>query len=129
MFPLSLPASTAVALGPADIALVRDLGWTDDEFPRDFAVRAPFFAIVDRDRAVSLCFTARLTARAAEAGVTTHPDHRGRGHAATVVAAWARAIRASGRIPLYSTSWTNAASQSVARKLGLIHYASDFSVT
>ncbi|HZS91689.1 MAG TPA: GNAT family N-acetyltransferase, partial [Chloroflexota bacterium] len=45
-----------------------------------------------------------------------------------VVAGWARAIRASGRIPLYSTSWDNHASQAVARKLGLVQYGTDLSL-
>jgi hypothetical protein len=45
-----------------------------------------------------------------------------------VTAAWAAAIRASGRIPLYSTSWSNTGSLAVARKLGLSVYASDWSV-
>jgi hypothetical protein len=39
-----------------------------------------------------------------------------------VVAAWAQAVRASGRIPGYGTSWDNLASQTVARKLGLVPY-------
>ncbi len=59
----------------------------------------------------------------------TAADYRGRGYAATVTAAWALAIRASGRIPLYSTSWDNTASLAVARKLGLIAYASDWSLS
>ena len=49
-FPPDLPPSAAIQLGPADLSLVRDLGWTDDEFPRDFAVRAPFLAIVESGR-------------------------------------------------------------------------------
>ena len=48
-------------------------------------------------------------------------------HAAAVVAAWAAAVRASGRLPLYSTSWDNVASQGVARKLGLVLYGADLS--
>jgi len=37
-------------------------------------------------------------------------------------------MRASGRSPLYSTSWTNTASLAVADKLGLVAYASDWSI-
>jgi REP element-mobilizing transposase RayT len=46
----------------------------------------------------------------------------------TITAAWALAMRGSGRIPLYSTSWMNTASLAVARKLGLVAYASDWSI-
>jgi predicted GNAT family acetyltransferase len=60
--------------------------------------------------------------------VETLEGYRGRGHAPAAVAAWARAVRATGRIPLYSTSWDNLASQAVARKLGLIPYGADFSL-
>ena len=81
------------------------------------------------ERAVSICGSARITSRAHEAGVETHPDFRGRGHAVKVVAAWARAVREDGRIPLYSTSWENEASRDVARKLGLVQYGVTFHVT
>ena len=47
---------------------------------------------------------------------------------AAAVAAWALAVRKEGRIPLYSTSWDNLASRSVARKLDLILYGTDFSI-
>jgi predicted GNAT family acetyltransferase len=85
-------------------------------------------AVVADDAAVSLCFSARLTERAAEAGVETLEGYRGRGYAPAVVLAWAQAIRASGRVPLYSTSWDNRASQAVARKLGLVQYGVDLSL-
>jgi len=60
--------------------------------------------------------------------VETVLAYRGRGYANTVVAAWARDILATGRMPLYSTSWQNLASQAVARKLGLIQYGTDVSL-
>jgi len=34
-----------------------------------------------------------------------------------------------GAIPLFSTSWENAASQAVAKKLRLAQYGADFHVT
>ena len=78
---------------------------------------------------VSVCFCAtRNSEFAIEAGLETAAAFRRRGFGARVTAAWASAIRASGRIPLYSTSWNNPASLAVARKLGLIPYASDWSV-
>ncbi len=89
----------------------------------------PFAALLQNGRAVSLCATVRTTRRADEAGVDTHPDFRGRGFAGHVVAAWARAVGRLGRIPLYSTSWENEASQAVARKLGLIQFGAALHVT
>jgi predicted GNAT family acetyltransferase len=71
----------------------------------------------------------RRTARAHEAGVETHPAFRGRGFAVRAVAAWARAVRATGVLPLYSTSWENHGSRGVARRLGLVQLGSDLHVT
>lgn len=90
--------------------------------------REPCLAMIVDGAAVSLCFSSRLTARVAEAGLETDADYRGHGYAGAVVAAWARAVRASGRMPLYSTSWDNQASRAVARKLGLIQYGTDISI-
>lgn len=66
---------------------------------------------------------------AADAGLETAEAYRGRGFGAHVTAAWAAEIRASGRMPLYSTFWDNHASLAVARKLGLLAYASSWSLT
>jgi len=91
-------------------------GWTASELPE----RSPIMAIVVDGAPVSVCFCSRLADRAAAAGVDTAAAFRQRGFAAAVTAAWATAIRASGRVPLYSTTWDNAGSLGVARKLGLV---------
>ncbi len=85
----------------------------------------PCFAVVQDGAAVSVCFSSRIGPAVCEAGVETLPAFRRRGYAATVTAAWAAAIRDSGRTPLYSTSWGNLASQGVARRLGLTMFGAD----
>lgn len=100
-------------------------GWVPGEIA---AGSGPVLAMLVDGDPVSVCFCARRGEAAAEAGVDTAEAFRGRGHAPRVTAAWALAIRATGRVPLYSTAWTNAASLAVARKLGLTAYASDWSV-
>jgi RimJ/RimL family protein N-acetyltransferase len=89
----------------------------------------PLMALVIDDDAVSVCASVRITTRAHEAGVETAPSHRGRGYAARVAAAWAIRVRALGAEPLYSTSWENATSRAVARKLALVHFGNDLHVT
>ncbi len=100
-------------------------GWRAGEIP----YRTPIVALMDDGDAVSVCFCARRSDLAAEAGVETAIAYRGRGLAPRVTAGWAMAIRASGRVPLYSTSWDNSASLSVARKLGLVSYACSWSIS
>ncbi|MDE0630202.1 MAG: GNAT family N-acetyltransferase [Caldilineaceae bacterium] len=99
-------------------------GWTAAEIPG----RSPIVAVVEDGYAVSICFCARRSDTAAEAGLETAAAFRGRGLGPQVAAAWAWAVRASGRVPLYSTSWENGASLAVARKLGLVAYASGWSL-
>jgi hypothetical protein len=111
-----------------DAALIEDVeclqgsfnGWTADEL----AGRSPIMAIVENGVPISICFCARVSELNAEAGVETAPAFRGRGIAGLATAAWATAIRASGRTPIYSTSWSNTPSLAVARKLGLVACAS-----
>jgi hypothetical protein len=88
----------------------------------------PCFAKVVNGNAVSICFSSRITNESHEAGVETLSDFRGKGYAAEVVAAWAAAIYEMNRIPTYSTSWDNVASQSVARKLKCNLYGIDLSI-
>jgi RimJ/RimL family protein N-acetyltransferase len=126
-FPAEIPASEqeVVRVTTANDDLVRPV------FPllaNDLPWCQPCLAIVADGRLASLCFSSRNTPIAAEAGVNTVEEFRGRGFAPAVVAAWAQAVRAEGRIPLYSTAWDNPASRSVARKLGLLLYGADFSI-
>jgi len=125
-FPDVIPA-------PADVVVINDLsqlkenfqGWTADELPGC----SPILAVVEGAHAVSVCFCARQSKVAAEAGLETARRFRGRGLGPRVTAAWALAIRASGRLPIYSTSWSNESSLAVARTLGLQACASDWSLT
>ena len=86
-------------------------------------------AVVENGKAVSICHSARRSVDAEEAGVNTIPSHEGKGYGTAAVACWARIVKENGRIPLYSTSWDNTASQRVARKLGLRMYGSHFHVS
>ena len=88
----------------------------------------PFVAVVIERRAVAICASVRITARAHAAGVETLPTFRGRGYARSAVLGWAAHVQARGALPIYSTSWSNTASQAVARSLGLVQFAADFHV-
>ena len=86
-----------------------------------------FVKFVD-GKVASICFSSRIANTSHEAGLETMPDFRGRGYALEVVAAWADAIYEMKRIPIYSTSWNNTSSQSVAKKLGCELYGVDLSI-
>ena len=88
----------------------------------------PVTAAIVNGSAVSICYCARLSPLAAEAGVETLDAMRGRGHATAAVAAWATSLRQRGLLPLYSTSWENFASQRVAEKLGAVRYGEDWEI-
>lgn len=88
----------------------------------------PFAALVKANKVVSVCRSARITAEAHEAGVETLPEFRGNGYAKAVTLGWARLVRKTSAIPLYSTSWENIASQALARKLELKCYGVTFEI-
>mgnify|MGYP002397199483 CR=1 FL=1 len=67
-------------------------GWVPGEIA---AGRSPVVAVIEEGHPVSVCFCARRSDLAAEAGVETAQAFRGRGNASRVTAAWALAIRAS----------------------------------
>jgi hypothetical protein len=126
-FPNELPMSSGlVPITAENIDLLRPylVDWLGDILLRPCAI-----AFVTEGCAVSVCCSVRTTETADEAGVETAKEFRGRGYAAQVVAAWANLVRCSGRIPLYSTSWHNTASQAVARKLKLQQYGTDYQLT
>jgi hypothetical protein len=127
-FAFSEPIAT-----PGGVVAIRDeavlqrhfSGWVAGEIE---AGASPVMAVFVDGHAVSVCFCARRSLVAAEAGLETAPAFRGRGYAARVTSAWAAAVRASGRMPLYSTAWANGSSLAVARKLGLRTYATNWSI-
>lgn len=129
LFPETIPAFGDVTPITRDnLDLLARIGWNLEQLNLDFEARAPYLAVIQDGAAVSVCFSSRLTEHVAEAGVETAPAFRGRGYAPRVAAAWAEAVRASGRFPIYGTSWDNLASQVVARKLGLVQFATSLSI-
>jgi hypothetical protein len=75
-------------------------------------------ALIDGEIA-SIAFAARLGDRAAEIGVATMPQFRGRRLAAAVTAAWSALPMLQQRTLFYSTHRDNLASQRVIAQLGL----------
>ena len=126
-FPEALPSNPGTVLvTEANEALLRLhlAAWIPD-----VRTGQPLVAMVVDGHAVAVCGSVRQTSSAHEAGVETIPAHRRRGYATQVVAEWARAVRALGVEPLYSTSWENAESRATARTLGLLCFGSDVHIT
>ncbi|HEY0459956.1 MAG TPA: GNAT family N-acetyltransferase [Pyrinomonadaceae bacterium] len=121
-----MPSKNSLTAVTRDNAEILKNGFED--LVADVAVEQPFIAITEENRAVSVCRSVRITREAHEAGLETLPEFRGKGYAADVTSEWARRVRASCALSLYSTSWENKASQAVARKLRLRCYGSDFEI-
>ncbi|MFD0772254.1 GNAT family N-acetyltransferase [Bacillus sp. CGMCC 1.60114] len=102
------------------------------DFPNlfeEFEWRQPCFAIIQDGIAVSVCCSARKSAKAAEASVETLEAYKGNGYGTKSVIAWANEIKKEGLHPLYSTAWDNFSSQAIAKKLGLHKYGVDFHIS
>ncbi|MBM7785458.1 GNAT family N-acetyltransferase [Tenggerimyces flavus] len=93
--------------------------WPSDEWQELLAGNlGPWaVAVTDDDRVAAVAHMPASNERAAEIGIETHPDFRGRGLAAATTARWAEV--AKGRTLFYSTSADNRSSQRVAERLGL----------
>lgn len=77
------------------------------------------FGVVVGERLVGACESARENERCAEAWVWTLAEFRRRGYARQAAAAWGQALQGQGKVPFYSHKVGNAASEAVARSLGL----------
>ncbi|MFI6285299.1 GNAT family N-acetyltransferase [Streptomyces sp. NPDC051018] len=118
--PLPVIASTTDGRRAAQ-HLIRPDNWQPDEWNELINGRMGEWAMAIHDREpVSICFTPASNATAAEAGVWTRPDVRGKRLAPAVVAAWAQREHRTRTVLFYSTTADNHASRSVARTLGLI---------
>jgi hypothetical protein len=123
-FPGSLPKPkrAEILLDPQATSVVSELAWVREVQPHEHPLAV---SRNERGEVVAVCHSSRSTPDGAEAGVETASEYRGRGLACEVVLAWATAVRVEGRLPLYSTDWSNLASRAVATKLGLAMYGED----
>jgi hypothetical protein len=112
-----------------EIDAKEDSGWRE-AFPwlaEHFEAMAPVVIAFADGQPASVCHSPRgCSTFAAEAGVETLEPFRSRGLATAAVARWAKAIQSTGRLALYSTSWENAASLGVARRLSARLYGEDW---
>jgi len=122
----ALPGATRITRRSLHLLhrMIPDLARLD----RDFDQVEPWLAVVVDGAAVATCFSSMRSDRAALARLDTLEGNRGHGYGPAATSAWALAVRDSGRVPLYGTSWDNTASQAVARKLGMILYSSGLSI-
>lgn len=104
---------------------LQEMGWME---PPDNS-QQPFFVIEVDGVVVSICHSSRSSPEAAAAGVSTAPDYRQRGFAQRVVASWAAEVIGGGRAALYSTTWDNAASRTIAAGFGLRLFGEDCHIT
>jgi GNAT acetyltransferase len=119
------PRVPPVAINDANAHLLR--GQLEEWLP-DVQHSQPFMAVIVDGRAVSLCASVRISDTVHCAGVETLREYRRQGYAVSAVAGWARAVRARGATPFYSTSWDNVASQAVAARLDATRAGVDFHV-
>ena len=99
-FPATAPLARSDAKNLGHLRAANPGNWGDDEWQDLLAGRLGAWVMARHaDRVISICHTPVSNARAAEPGVWTHPDFRGRGLAATTTAAWAALMRPTRGMP------------------------------
>jgi RimJ/RimL family protein N-acetyltransferase len=91
-------------------------------FPLVVTQQAQSVILVDGSP-VCWAWSERSNEGCAEVAVETLPQHRRKGYARQVVAAWAFEVIGSGRTAFYSYQFENEASRALARSLGAVWYA------
>lgn len=112
---------TSTTTDVAELDAVHNPGtWATDEWQRLLSGEVgPWAMLVEADRVLSMCHSARIAAGGVEAGIWTDPDARGEGLAAVCTAAWAGACQDMAGETFFSTDAYNIASQRVAARLKL----------
>lgn len=95
---------------------------SEAEFPLVRENNGRFEVLID-GRPVSWAWSVRENEHCAEVAVETLPEHRQRGYARQVTAAWGNTILCQGRTPFFSHAETNLASAALARSLGLLYFS------
>lgn len=119
---------TALYAVPPGLRLVSTAGsyrppsrWSTEEWESLMdGKQGPWVALAQDDRVLSLAHCARLSDRAAEVGVQTEDEARGRGLASVTVSAWTELMRHRELTLFYSAFETNEASHRVAAKCNAI---------
>lgn len=122
--PLDLVGQAVVVrlLTAADGALIAAFDPDDPTYYVRAEVAPVFGAVVD-GRLQSVAHSSRRTPDACELGVHTRPEARQRGYGLAVTTRWAAAVRAEGRVPIYSARASNTASLALARAAGFHLFA------
>lgn len=117
-------------IAPADIEAVSRLTHAYPNLAAEISQHQPCVAaFVDGDVASVCCSATPPDGPAMEASVQTLPAYRGSRLAGACATRWAEAVSAAGKIPLYSTEWSNRASCSVATRLNLRLYGESLHLT
>lgn len=104
-----------------DLRLANPGNWPPIEWDELLDGRlGPWAMVVSSGEVLSICHTPLpTTGAAAECGVWTRPDARGRGLAAATASAWAEVLAPTGRHLFYHHDADNLSSQRVAQRLRL----------
>jgi predicted GNAT family acetyltransferase len=95
-----------------------------DEFP-DVTLQDSRYVVLVGGNVAAWAQTDAESPDAAEVSIETLEEHRRRGFARQVTAAWAADTLALGKVAYYSHLADNAPSQAVAASLGLVHLSDE----